>query len=94
MKLNKLLSLGLISTLMLGTLSGCISKKENTNSDNKKVTMVLDWTPNTNHTGLYVALEKGYFKEEGLDVDIVIQIIKKLQWFWIGRQIRIIRDYM
>lgn len=71
MKLNKLLSLGLISTLMLGTLSGCISKKENTNSDNKKVTMVLDWTPNTNHTGLYVALEKGYFKEEGLDVDIV-----------------------
>ena len=71
MKLNKLLSLGLISTLMLGTLSGCTSKKENTNSDNKKVTMVLDWTPNTNHTGLYVALEKGYFKEEGLDVDIV-----------------------
>lgn len=71
MKLNKLLSLGLISTLMLGTLSGCISKKENTNSDNKKVIMVLDWTPNTNHTGLYVALEKGYFKEEGLDVDIV-----------------------
>lgn len=71
MKLNKLLSLGLISTLMLGTLSGCTNKKENANSDNKKVTMVLDWTPNTNHTGLYVALEKGYFKEEGLDVDIV-----------------------
>lgn len=71
MNLNKLLSLGLISTLMLCTLSGCTNKKENTNSDNKKVTMVLDWTPNTNHTGLYVALENGYFKEEGIDVDIV-----------------------
>ncbi len=71
MKVNKLLSLGLISTLILGTLSGCTNKKENANSDNKKVTMVLDWTPNTNHTGLYLALEKGYFKEEGLDVDIV-----------------------
>ncbi|OGX68518.1 MAG: ABC transporter substrate-binding protein [Paenibacillus sp. RIFOXYA1_FULL_44_5] len=36
-----------------------------------KVTVVLDWTPNTNHTGLYVAQEKGYYKEEGLDVEIV-----------------------
>lgn len=32
---------------------------------------MLDWTPNTNHTGLYVAKEKGYFKQEGLDVNIV-----------------------
>ena len=35
------------------------------------LTMVLDWTPNTNHTGLYVAQEKGYFKEAGLNVNIV-----------------------
>ncbi|MSS08689.1 ABC transporter substrate-binding protein [Clostridium sp. WB02_MRS01] len=40
-------------------------------SDLKKVTFVLDWTPNTNHTGLYVAEEKGYFKDEGLEVEIV-----------------------
>ena len=37
----------------------------------EKITFVLDWTPNTNHTGLYVALEKGYFEEAGLDVEIV-----------------------
>ena len=36
----------------------------------KKVTFLLDWTPNTNHTGLYVAKDKGYFKEQGLDVTI------------------------
>ena len=35
------------------------------------LTMVLDWTPNTNHTGLYVAQEKGYFSEAGLNVTIV-----------------------
>ncbi len=35
------------------------------------VTVTLDWTPNTNHTGLYVALEQGLFKNEGLDVKIV-----------------------
>ena len=32
---------------------------------------MLDWTPNTNHTGLYVAKDKGYFEKEGLDVEIV-----------------------
>ena len=40
-------------------------------TDRKKITFVLDWTPNTNHTGLYVALEKGYYEEAGLDVEIV-----------------------
>ncbi|MDO4870070.1 MAG: ABC transporter substrate-binding protein [Bacillota bacterium] len=35
------------------------------------VTFVLDWTPNTNHTGVYVAQAKGYFEEAGLDVEIV-----------------------
>ncbi|MFD1175635.1 ABC transporter substrate-binding protein [Paenibacillus puldeungensis] len=36
----------------------------------KPVKVVLDWSPNTNHTGLYVAKEQGYFAEEGLDVSI------------------------
>ena len=35
------------------------------------VTVMLDWTPNTNHAGLFIAKEKGYFKEHGLDVQIV-----------------------
>ncbi|MBS5914895.1 MAG: ABC transporter substrate-binding protein [Paenibacillus macerans] len=38
----------------------------------RDVKLVLDWSPNTNHTGLYVAKELGYFKEEGLNVDIVL----------------------
>lgn len=36
-----------------------------------KVKVVLDWTPNTNHTGLYVARDKGFFREHGLDVEII-----------------------
>ena len=35
------------------------------------ITLVLDWTPNTNHTGIYVALEKGWFAEAGLNVEVV-----------------------
>lgn len=60
-------------------LAGCQSKESKNSNENtagskkelKKVTLVLDWTPNTNHTGLYVAKEKGFFKEQGLDVDII-----------------------
>ncbi len=37
----------------------------------KTVRVILDYLPNTNHTGLYVALKKGYYKEEGLSVEIV-----------------------
>jgi ABC-type nitrate/sulfonate/bicarbonate transport system substrate-binding protein len=41
------------------------------NQDLKKITVVLDWVPNTNHTGIYVARDKGYYKEEGFDVEII-----------------------
>lgn len=34
------------------------------------ITFVLDWKPNTNHTGLYVAQEKGWLDEAGVDLEI------------------------
>jgi ABC-type nitrate/sulfonate/bicarbonate transport system substrate-binding protein len=36
-----------------------------------KVSLLLDWKPNTNHTGFFVARDKGYFSDVGLDVTIV-----------------------
>ncbi len=36
-----------------------------------KLTFCLDYTPNTNHTGIYVAQAQGYFADEGLEVEIV-----------------------
>lgn len=49
-----------------------------TSGDNKNdgqqltdITVCLDWTPNTNHTGLFVALKNGYYEEAGLNVTIV-----------------------
>ena len=62
----------LLSVLLITAMTGCGSKKEEAGDGKlKKITFVLDWTPNTNHTGIYVAKEKGYFKEAGLDVEIV-----------------------
>ncbi|MDR0409084.1 MAG: ABC transporter substrate-binding protein [Spirochaetaceae bacterium] len=37
----------------------------------ENVRVALDWTPNTNHTGLYSALENGYFAEAGFIVSIM-----------------------
>ena len=71
----------LIALLATFLIAGCgnassndQAKEKNTNkkSDLKKVSVVLDWTPNTNHTGLYVAKEQGYFEDEGLDVEIIM----------------------
>jgi len=61
-------SMLMMAIVMVMMLSGCGNKA----SDNglEKVTFVLDWTPNTNHTGLYVAQELGYFEEAGLEVEI------------------------
>jgi len=36
-----------------------------------KVTLMLDWVPNTNHTGIYVALDKGWYKEQGIDLELI-----------------------
>ena len=58
----------ILTLVMLLTLAGCGADN---NSDLKKITFVLDWTPNTNHTGLYVAMEKGWFEEAGLSVEVV-----------------------
>jgi ABC-type nitrate/sulfonate/bicarbonate transport system substrate-binding protein len=35
------------------------------------IRIALDWTPNTNHTGLYVAQQEGWFDQAGLDVEFV-----------------------
>jgi ABC-type nitrate/sulfonate/bicarbonate transport system substrate-binding protein len=35
------------------------------------VKLMLDWVPNTNHTGVFVARDLGYFKDAGIDVEII-----------------------
>lgn len=64
--MKKILSLLLVA-VMIFSLTACGT----TQKDGEKITFVLDWTPNTNHTGLYVAQEMGYFESAGLAVEIV-----------------------
>ncbi|MGI8573918.1 MAG: ABC transporter substrate-binding protein [Egibacteraceae bacterium] len=37
----------------------------------EQITLMLDWTPNTNHTGIYAAEQLGWYDDAGLDVEIV-----------------------
>ena len=77
---NKCASI-LAASLCLGVLlTGCgkapdagesTAPGQAVSQDVRKITFVLDWTPNTNHTGIYVARDKGYFKDAGLEVEIV-----------------------
>ena len=34
------------------------------------VTLALDWTPNTNHTGIYAAMAQGYYKQQGINLTL------------------------
>lgn len=52
-------------------LCGCgASAGNNETSGLKELDVVLDWYPNALHAFLYVAIEKGYYEEEGLKVNI------------------------
>lgn len=53
------------------SLAACGGPEKTGDPSLTPVTVVLDYVPNTNHTGLYAALELGYYEEMGLDVRIV-----------------------
>lgn len=62
----------LLSAVLL--LSGCQAKgkteERKETATKEPLTLVLDWYPNAVHTFLYVAKEKGYFDEAGIDLKI------------------------
>lgn len=75
--MKKIFSMILACALVMAVFAGCNTQKPAEDAatadsaEKTKITFVLDWTPNTNHTGLYAAQEKGYFDEVGLEVEIV-----------------------
>ena len=71
-----LLAAGTMLLTGCGAQNAAQSDAANSGSDDlQHLTVVLDWYPNALHAFLYEAQEKGYFAEEGLDVDIAQRII-------------------
>ncbi len=70
--MKRIASLVLCGIIMSLVLAGCgNSNQPATVGTVEKVKFALDWTPNTNHTGIYVAQDKGWYKDAGLDVEIL-----------------------
>ena len=54
-----------------GCGSGSNSGTDSDSAERPSLSFMLDWTPNTNHIGLYVAQQLGYFDSAGIDVTIL-----------------------
>lgn len=73
--MKKLLSI-LLAVLMLLVVAGCGAKPSAASVESsktpelKEIDVVLDWYPNALHAFMYTAIEKGYYAEEGLKVNI------------------------
>ena len=70
------LSIGIPILLILAVVSAFLIQQQRSNTTSTaqgtqkltKMQLALDWTPNTNHTGIYVALENGWYKDQGIDL--------------------------
>ena len=66
--LHRRFTILILAFAMIFALCGCNSASK---SSSTKITIALDWTPNTNHTGIYVAKELGYFDAAGIEIEII-----------------------
>ena len=66
--MKRMISFVLVCVMLL---CGCGASQNNENNNElKELDVVLDWYPNALHAFMYVAMEKGYYEEEGLKINI------------------------
>jgi putative hydroxymethylpyrimidine transport system substrate-binding protein len=56
--------------ILAAGLAACGSKSDDTNGEAEKLTLDLDFYPNPDHAGIYMAEKEGFFKEAGLELTI------------------------
>lgn len=73
MKPIRLLLSGLLAlpVALAGCATGADSDQTSSGQAGDEVSIGLDWTPNTNHTGIYVAQQKGYYADAGIDLNVL-----------------------
>jgi putative hydroxymethylpyrimidine transport system substrate-binding protein len=65
--------LALVAVLALAAalaLAACGEKSEDTSAESQPFSLTLDFYPNPDHAGIYMAQKRGYFEEAGLDLSI------------------------
>lgn len=66
MSLSRRHLLGTIATVAVTGFAPSVSRAQSP----RKISLALDWYPNANHAGLFLAQERGYFTAAGLDVEL------------------------
>src|SRR5919112_251331 len=66
-----LVVLGAVLALLLAGCAGGGNGGGGAAGAGQPIRVALDWTPNTNHTGLFVAQQMGWFRDAGLDVQFL-----------------------
>ncbi len=76
-KMRYIAAAGVTLVAAAGMLTACSSSSSgdstggSSGGDNPTINFALDWTVNTDHTGLYVAENKGYFSDAGVNINIL-----------------------
>lgn len=68
------ISILILTVVLVGAAGFLLIKNKDNNSTQQtkeKITLALDWTPNTNHAGIYIAKQNGWYDEENIDLEIV-----------------------
>lgn len=63
-----------VIALLAATAAACSSGGSSTDAQGNElrhVTLMLNWTPNAQHAGIYAAQQLGYYEDEGIDLEIV-----------------------
>ena len=51
--------------------NGDSNAEASTSSEGRNATLVLNWTPNTHHIGVYAAQQLGWYRDAGIDLHII-----------------------
>jgi putative hydroxymethylpyrimidine transport system substrate-binding protein len=70
MKRSRTTAIALAVAMLALGLAACGEKSEDVTGESQPVSLTLDFYPNPDHAGIYMAQKLGYFKEAGLDVEI------------------------
>ena len=63
-------TVALVAAVAMGFMA-CSVKQKASEGGPTSVTLMLNWTPNTHHAGIYAAFQNGWYAEEGIDLKIV-----------------------
>jgi ABC-type nitrate/sulfonate/bicarbonate transport system substrate-binding protein len=63
-------AIGALALVILPAALAC-GDDDGASNGNERITLMLNWTPNNHHAGIYIAMKEGWYRDEGLDVQII-----------------------